>query len=95
MINFDYQAYTYICTYTYTCMCTYIPILSVGAVWVVYSDHNEDVLELGPDHLWGEGLTALLLEYHRYNVITNVTFSQQLGGGREGGRGVDGCTMYL
>lgn len=39
---------------------------------------DEDMLEVGADGLWSEGLSARFLEHDGHDVITNVPFSQQL-----------------
>ncbi len=41
-------------------------------------DDDEDMLEMGADGLWSEGLGARLLEHDRHDVVTDVPLPQQL-----------------
>lgn len=56
----------------------HIPVTGVFRAWVVHTDDDKNVLEVGTDILWGERQCSWLLKDYGDYVVPYVPLSQEL-----------------
>ena len=55
-----------------------IPVIGVIRARIENSDHNKNMLEVRSNVLWCEGKCSGFLKHNGDNVISNMSFSQEL-----------------
>lgn len=56
----------------------YLPVADVLCAGIVNFNNDEDVLEMGANVFGSEGKSTRLLKHDGHNVISDVSFSEQL-----------------